>query len=156
MKKPPNLNEMKFSRFDDGQGGRKPFDRAMHSQGMKVNDEDNPGGAGGSHRRYSLTPRKKGEDDRRIKTIDGGEGKKPTHLGYDTKKDSTLWSTGKKALRAMWREKGKTKEGSDKSPEAKDRRKKEAAYNKERKNNQRDPFKRKTFKEFYQPTMDSL
>ena len=156
MKRPPNLNEMKFSRFDDGHGGRKAFDRAMHSQGMKVNDEDPPGGDAGSHRRYSLTPLKKGEEGTKIKTVP--DGNKPTHLGYDIKKNSTMWTTGKKALRDYWRKKGKTKENSDKSPEAKDRRKKEAAKNKERKRKERNPFtrKRKSFKEFYQPTMDSL
>ena len=112
--------------------------QAAHSQGYDMSEPRKTGV--GAHFTVDLTHRKTGE---RVTHPDGGS------LGGSKEKsgrlDNTLRNRTKDAIKAHMTKIGRV----DKRPAAKAKRKAEAAANKKRKAQHRDPFKRgKTYKEW--------
>ena len=135
------INEVKFSDLNNQKKTQsvKDMQRAAHSQGYDMSDPKSVPGEG-SHFTVDLTHRKTGK---KVPSIDGG------NLGGAKEKsgklDNTLRNKTAKSIKAHAKEIGRV----DKRPAAKAKRKEEAAANKEKKAQSRDPFKRqKTFEEF--------
>ena len=112
--------------------------KAAHSQGYDLSDKRQDDKYG-SHSRMTLKHRKTGEELRNDRNKEfGGHD-----VGKDT--DTSAVNTVSKAIKAHIGKIGR----QDKRPEAKAKRKEEAAANKEKKTRDRNPFTRgKTLKEF--------
>ena len=158
-----DINEVKFSKIDQKKTATDDdIKKAAHSQGFKA---DNFRKHDGSHRRFDLRPRKKAHKDKDL-TTHKPEGRETIHQGGGTsatgksnEMDVRSLNNLKSAMRHHWKETGKTKEGSDRSPAAKEKKKETAKKNREDKYEKRnkgfsrvegrpDARKKKTFEEF--------
>jgi len=158
-----DINEVKFSKIDQKKTATdKDIERAAHSQGFEASDFRKHDG---SHRRFNLKPRKKAHKDKDL-TTHKPEGRETIHQGGGTsatgksnEMDVRALNNLKSAMRHHWKETGKTKEGSDRSPEAKSKKKETAKKNREEKYAKRnkgfsrvegkpDARKKKTFEQF--------
>ena len=132
-----DINEVKFSKIDQKKTATdSDIKRAAHSQGFKA---DNFRKHDGSHRRFDLKPRKKAHADKDLSTHKP-EGRETIHQGGGTsatgksnEMDVRSLNNLKSAMRHHWKQTGKTKEGSDRSPEAKVKKRATAAANRQSK-----------------------
>ena len=132
------INEVKYNDLNNIKKLKsvKDVQRAAHSQGYDVSEPKN---SVGDHYTVDLTHRKSGQ---KVTPRSGGK------LGGSDRSgnvDSTLVNQVASTIKGDAAERGRV----DKRPAAKAKRKEEAAANKEKKAQNRDPFKRqKTFEEF--------
>ena len=121
--------------------------RAAHSQGYDAQEADHD--KYGSHGVVELTHRKTGERVEPAKDRGSIGGKKK---GKGGEVESTTVNTVADAIKQDITKRGR----ADKRPAAKAKRKAEAQTNKERKQQQRNPFTRKTYKEHNQQNPEYL
>ena len=120
--------------------------KAAHSQGFDMSDAKTHKSTG-SHRTFTLTPRsEKGKKKRK----ESGQPEAISHrtqrdqsreLGYEDHGSKAVGKVGRDsvvdAMKSHWKDMGKTKEGSDHSPEAVAKKKEVAASNKAAKDKER-------------------
>lgn len=140
------INEVKFTDLNKQDKTKTIGDiqKAAHSQGYDVSDPKMKSNQG-DHYEVELTHRKTGQ---KVKNTRGGsfgdsvKGKSPSRK---SEAGNTIRNQVAQSIRADATSRGRV----DKRPKAKAERKAQAAMNKKRKMNDRDPFKRgKTFEEF--------
>ena len=120
--------------------------QAAHSQGFDMSKAETHGNTG-SHKTFTLTPRseagkKKRTDAGKPEAISHRQQRDGQHeLGYDEHGGKAVGKVGRDsivdAMKSHWKDMGKTKEGSDHSPEAVAKKKEVAASNKAAKDKER-------------------
>ena len=132
-----DINEVKFSKIDSKKTATDDeIKRALTRKDSKLSNFRKHEG---SHRRFDLRPSAKKHKDKDLtthkpagrETIHQGGGTSATHKSNEM--DVRALNNLKSAMRHHWKETGKTKEGSDRSPAAKAKKKETAAKNRESK-----------------------